>query len=602
MNFSFLPQPRSGVLDAPMTEVFRPMFRRAWRVFGLSLVTSLLVLAPSVYMLEVYDRVVNSRNLLTLVMLTVIVVLAFAVMELLEWVRSETLQEIGQQADSVLSPRLFRLVFEANLRRMPGGTVQTMNDWRLVRDFIHSPFVLALMELPVSLVFLALVFLINPLLGWVTLGFAVLQTLLAWVTHRATQPPLAAANRAAVQAQQYADASLRNAEVIEAMGMIRQIFARWIKRQRDFLGQQAQASRAAGGLQAISKLLQQVVSSALLGLAAWLLLKNELHGGAAMMIVASIIGGRVLTPVVQMIGQWQSALNVQEAWRRLNALLYAFPERDSSMPLPAPTGHLVVEQLVTGAPALPGQPSQPILRGIQFAANPGEVVTLIGPSASGKTTLARALVGLWPAIAGKVRLDGADVFQWNKAELGPHIGYLPQGVELFEGTVAENIARFGDVNTTLVEAAARAAGMHEIILALPQGYDTPVGREGAVLSGGQRQRVGLARALYGEPAFVVLDEPNSSLDEAGDAALVRTLGALKARKATVVVASHRASVLPVTDKLLVLRDGMQQAFGPRDEVLAALKKAQQQPQQAVQPGRGLPVGGALAVAGAGEGR
>jgi ATP-binding cassette subfamily C exporter for protease/lipase len=379
-----------------------------------------------------------------------------------------------------------------------------------------------------------------------------------------------------VQAQNYADASLRNAEVIEAMGMLRGIHARWIRKQREFLGLQAQASSAAGGFQALSKMLQQVLSSALLGLSAWLLLKNELNGGPAMMIVSSIIGGRVLTPLVQMVGQWQAALNAQEAWTRLNMVLGAMPERDPAMPLPAPRGLLTVDQLVAGAPPLPGQAPQPILRGVQFALNPGELLAIIGPSAAGKTTLARLLVGLWPAMGGKVRLDGADVYQWNKTELGPHIGYLPQGIELFEGTVGENIARFGELDPKKVQAAAEAVGMHDTILALPQGYDTPVGRDGAVLSGGQRQRVGLARALYGDPALIVLDEPNSSLDEAGDAALQRALIGLKARHATVVVITHRTSVLSVTDKLLILRDGAQQAFGPRDEVLAAMQKAQAQ--------------------------
>jgi ATP-binding cassette subfamily C exporter for protease/lipase len=582
MNAPMLRAVSPAAPPAPLWEAFKPMRPQIRRAFIFTVVAGLLVLAPSVYMLEVYARVVDSRSHMTLWMLTLAVVLAYVVMELLEWVRGEMLHEVGHEADRVVSPRLFDMVFDAHLRRQPGGTLQVMNDWRTVREFLHSPFVASAMELPVALVFLVLVYLINPLLGWVTLAGAVLQVLVAWLTERSTQPPLAAANRTAQAAQQYADGSLRNAEVIEAMGMIRDIHGRWIKRQREFLGLQAEASASAGGFQAASKMIQQVMSSALLGLSAWLLLRNELAGGPAMMIVASIIGGRVLAPLVQMVAQWRGVVQARDAWSRLNMLMTMTPPRETGMPLPVPRGLLTVEQLVAGPPVPPGQAPAPILRGVQFALQPGESLAVIGPSAAGKTTLARMLVGLWPAMGGKVRLDGADVHAWHKTELGPHLGYLPQGVELFEGTVAENICRFGDLHMQAVEAAARAVGLHEFIQALPQGYGTPVGRDGAVLSGGQRQRVALARALYGDPALIVLDEPNSSLDEAGDAALAAALRGLKARGATVVVMTHRTSVLGAVDKVLLLVDGAQQAFGPRDEVLAALQKAQSQAQAQAQ--------------------
>jgi len=342
-------------------------------------------------------------------------------------------------------------------------------------------------------------------------------------------------------------------------------------RQREFLKLQAQASASAGGFQAVSKLLQTTLGSALLGLACWLLLYNELRGGAGMMIVASILGGRMLAPLVQLVSQWQSVVNVRDAWGRLDGLLKAVPPRPDAMALPTPRGVLQVEQLVAGAPGNP----VPIVRGVQFALAPGEVLAVVGPSAAGKTTLARLLVGLWQAQAGKVRLDGADVYAWDKAELGAHLGYLPQGVELFEGTLAENIARFATVEPHKVEAAARAVGIHDFIVSLPQGYESEVGPQGARLSGGQRQRVALARALYGDPVLVVLDEPNSSLDEEGDAALAQAIQAAKGRGTTFVVMTHRTSVLGVADKMLVLRDGQQVAFGPRDEVLTALQRAQQ---------------------------
>jgi len=320
------------------------------------------------------------------------------------------------------------------------------------------------------------------------------------------------------------------------------------------------------------------MGSLLLGLGAWLVLEDALAGGPGMMIVASVLGGRMLAPLVQMVSQWRAVVNVRDAWRRLDQLLTQLPERPPAMPLPAPRGLLNVENVIAGAPGS----NAPILRGVAFALQPGEVLAVVGPSASGKTTLARLLVGLWPCISGKVRLDGADVFAWDKLELGPHLGYLPQGVELLEGTLAENIARFGEVDVDKVHEAARLVGLHEFILSLPQGYDSPVGRDGAILSGGQRQRVALARALYSDPVFVVLDEPNSSLDEAGDAALAHAISQLKARGTSFVVMTHRTSVLAVADKMLVLRDGVQQAFGPRDQVLAALNQAAAQAAQQAQ--------------------
>jgi ATP-binding cassette subfamily C exporter for protease/lipase len=578
-----------------LLEYLKPWKGVFWRATLMSWIAGLLVLAPSYYMLEVYDRVVQSRSHMTLLMLTIAVLLAYAAMEFLEYLRNELLREVGHAVDQKISPRLFTLIFEASLRKNPGGSVQVLNDWRLIRDFLHSPFVLAAMECPVAAIFLLIVFSINPLLGWLTFVGAIVQVGIAWLTERSTQKPLAEANRSSIAAQRYADGSLRNAEIIEAMGMLPHIHRRWLKLQGQFLALQSEASLAAGGFQAGSRMVQQILGSALLGLGAWLTLKGQLDGSGALMVVASIIGARVLSPLVQMVAQWRQVVTAREAWARLDHLLGTFPVKPPAMALPAPRGVLTVEQLVAGPPTVPGQQPFATLRGIQLSLLPGEMLAVIGPSAAGKTTLARLLVGLWPAISGKVRLDGADVYTWDKNELGPHIGYLPQGVELFEGTIAENISRFDarlqkgtglqksaglqkdSKNTVqiLVEKAANAVGLHEFILSLPLGYDTPVGPEGARLSGGQRQRVALARALYGEPSLVVLDEPNSSLDEAGDAALAAALRDLKARGASVIVMTHRTSVLAIADKILMLRDGMQQAFGPRDDVLAALQQANQ---------------------------
>ena len=551
-----------------LAQAINPLKPVLLRAAGFSIVISLLALSPTVYMLEVYDRVVNSRSGMTLSMLTFMVVVTYAVMEVLEKVRGALLRAAGVQLDKKLSARVYGAMFQGYLRRQVSGGMQLLNDLKLVREFMYNPALLAVMEAPVALVALALIFAINPLLGWSAVVGAVAQMGVAYMNERATRKPLNEANRSAVGAQQFAEASLRNAHVMESMGMLDAVHARWQKRQREFLSHQAQASEGAGLWTAMSKLIQQIMGSALLGLGAWLTFGNSLNGGGSMMIIASVLGGRVLAPLGQVVAQWNAVVNVRSSWQRLEVLLAQVPEKPDAMPLPAPKGFLSVEALIAGAP---GQ-QIPILRGVQFAALPGEVVAVIGPSASGKTTLAKLLVGLWPSISGKVRLDGADVYSWDKAELGPYLGYLPQGVELLDGTLAENIARFGEVDMLQVEAAARLVGLHEIITSMPLGYNSPIGRDGTMLSGGQRQRVGLARALYGKPVFVVLDEPNSSLDEAGDAALAAAMTALKKLGTTFVVMTHRSSILGVTDKIVLMREGAQQAFGARDEVLAALQQ------------------------------
>lgn len=547
---------------------FEPLKPVIYKAIGFSTLISLLALMPTVYMLEVYDRVVNSRSGMTLLMLTVLIVLAYAVMELLEKIRGALMRAAGVQVDEALSKRIYDAMFSGFLKRQVGGSTQVLNDLKLVREFLANPALMAIFEAPVALVALALIFAISPVLGWASVLGAIAQIGVAFMNERATRKPLNEANSSAVGAQQFAEASLRNAHVMESMGMLDAVHGRWQKRQQEFVAYQATASEGAGLWTAMSKAVQQVMSSLLLGLGAWLMLHNMLNGGASMMIIGSVLGGRVLAPLSQLVAQWNSVVTVRAAWSRLENLLANVPVKPESMPLPAPKGMLTVEGLMAGAP---GQ-QVPIVRGVQFALSPGEVLAVVGPSASGKTTLARLLVGLWPAMSGKVRLDGADVYTWDKTELGPYLGYLPQGVELLDGTLAENIARFGEVDMAQVEAAARLVGVHELIMSLPEGYNSPVGRDGAMLSGGQRQRVGLARALYGKPVFVVLDEPNSSLDEAGDAALANAIATLKQLGTTFVVMTHRTSVLGVADKMLIMREGAQQAFGPRDEVLAALQQ------------------------------
>ncbi len=578
--------PPAPVLREALFSQRKLFIQAAW----LSVFTGLMGLTPSWFMFEVYGRVLNSRNVNTLVMLLIMVIGVYVVMELLDLVRARVLHQAGEAIEHKLRGRLFEAAFEANLRKLPGGTTQPFTDLKTLRDFVSTPVVTAVMDLPTALICMILLFMISPWLGVMALVGAILQAGLAMLTERRTMPLLTEAMQASIQAQSYAAHSLRNAQVIESMGMLGNIHRRWNRLQRVFLSKQAQASDYGGINATAAKLIQTMQSSLLLGAACLLVLTNGLWGGGGMMIVASILGGRVLSPLAQLVAQWRLFVGVRDSYARLNQLFTRFVEAQPGMPLPPPKGMLTVEGLLAGAPNSP----TPILKNVSFAARPGEVVGVVGPSACGKSTLARLLVGIWPAAGGKVRLDSADVYTWNKAELGPHIGYLPQFVELFDGTVAENIARFGKVDRAMVEEAARQVGLAETIEALPQGYDTRIGEDGAVLSGGQRQRLGLARAVYGNPTFLVLDEPNSSLDEMGEKALLQLLGALKARGATVIAITHRTTLLSAIDKLLVLSDGQVAFFGPRDEVLAALKKANEQARaqiearQAAAAGPGLP--------------
>ncbi len=562
-----------GAGESELTQALHEVKKPLLQATFFSLVASLLVLAPSAYMLEVYGRVIDSRNFNTLLMLTIMIVIAYVVMEMIEWARNAVMHQAAREFEDILQPRVFDAIFSANLKRAPGGNLQAMNDLKTLGGFIASPVIQAVMEAPVALVFLFLLFAISPILGWFAVIGAVVQTLIGWLNDKSTQPPLAEANRTAIAAQQYVDGTLRNTEVIRGLGMLSNIHRIWHTKQSLFLGQQAEASTKAGVYQSAGKFWQQFISSGLLGLSCYAMLNNELNGGGSMMVISGIFGGRVLAPLLQIVTSWQQCINAKLAWQRLDSLLGLCPKQMPAMPLPAPKGLLTVENVVAAPPGS----SVPILKGVSFAVKPGETVAIVGPTGSGKTTLARLLVGLWPSVSGKVRLDGADIYTWNKEQLGPHIGYLPQSVELFEGTLAENIARFSSDgkggaggSPEAVEAAARAVGLHDMIKALPQQYDTILGREGIQLSGGQRQRIALARALYGQPKYVVLDEPNSSLDEMGDTSLLWALNYYKSLGTTFILITHRTHVLSAADKILVMRDGVAQAFGPRDDVLRAL--------------------------------
>ena len=533
-----------------------------------SLAINLLMLAPTVFMMQVYDMVLNSQSIKTLMMLLLLVFVVYVFVEILEWVRLQMMTAISLKFDADLRNRVFDAMYEARRLQLPGGSPQALSDLRTVRDFIGSPMVTAFLDAPVSLIFLILVLMIHPSMALFALVGAVCQFVLAIRAHRVTEPQVVQSGRAGMEAQAYVSSALNNAEVVEAMGMFGAIHDKWMEKQKKFLQMNAASSESSGLSAAVSKFGQAAQGSLMMGLGCWLTIVGLLQDSGSLMIVASVLGGRMLAPLVQIIAQWKMVVSAKDSYARLDLLLESVPAKPQGMTLPPPVGQVVVENLFLAAPGK----GPTILKGLSFVLSPGETLALIGPSASGKSSLTRALVGIWGAQSGKVRLDGADVFQWSKENLGPYLGYLPQTVELFDGTLAENIARFGLVDMDNVVAASRLLGLDEFVQTLPDKYETRVGAAGAFLSGGQRQRLALARAVYGMPKLIVLDEPNSSLDEQGDLLFIELLKALKAAGSTVVIVTHKASPLAVVDKILFLNDGRMQIWGPRDEVLAKLKE------------------------------
>lgn len=561
------------------TEIGRVLlsFKRTfWTIGVFSAIINLLMLVPSLYMLQVYDRVLASRNEITLMMLTMLMLGAYLFMGGLEVIRSFVLVRVGARFDMMLNKRVYTAAFEQNLKQAGGNAGQSLNDLTNLRQFLTGNALFAFFDAPWFPIYLIVIFIFEPSLGLFALCGTVVLVALAFINERITKAPLSEANTMAISASTLATNNLRNAEVIESMGMLPSLIGRWFKMHGKFLNLQADASQKAGVIGAATKFVQTSLQSLVLGFGALLVLDNQITPG--MMIAASILVGRTMAPVQQVIGVWKSWSSTRSAFERLTKLLETNPARGAGMALPKPQGTLTVE----GVTAAPPGVRNPIVKNVSFGILPGDVLGVLGPSGSGKSTLARLLVGVWPSMMGKVRLDGADIYQWNKAELGPHLGYLPQDIELFGGTISENIARFGEVDSEKVVQAAKRAGVHDMILHFPEGYDTKLGDGGAGLSGGQKQRLGLARAMYGDPSLIVLDEPNSNLDDAGEAALVAAIGDLRQRGKTIVLITHRANAINVTTKLLLMRDGGVHLFGPTAQVLAALQEANTKAVQAAQ--------------------
>ena len=550
-------------------------FRREFLVVGVfSMVANVLMLSPTLYMLQVYDRVMVSRSELTLLAMSLITLFLFCVMAFAEWMRSRVLVRSGVRLDAMLGTRVFNASFEANLAPSGVSPARSFDDLIQIRQFLTGNGILAFFDTPWTPVYMAVLFILHPMLGWLALFFAAVQGALAWFGHRSTVAPAEEASRASGEASMYLQGKLRNAEVLEPMGMVHNLRPRWAQRHDQAQLLQGRAQALTHRITAWSKFIRYAQQSLALGAGALLVIDGQLSPGG--MIAANVLMTRALAPIDMLVGTWRGFIGARGAFGRLEALLAAHPERDPALSRVAPQGAITLREVVAVAPGR----AEPILKGVNVAVAPGTVTVVLGPSGSGKSTLARCMVGIWPGVSGEVLLDGLPISGWDRNELGPYLGYLPQDIELFEGSIAENIARFGEVSSEKVIAAARSAGLHEMILRFPKGYDTPIGEAGNLLSGGQRQRIGLARAVYGDPVLVVLDEPNANLDDVGEAALVRTVQELKAKGRTVFLITHRPGIVAVADRLLILRNGMVQTEGPRDEVLASMRAAQATPAHA----------------------
>ena len=530
---------------------------------------NLLLLAPSLYMLDIYDRVLTSRNEYTLLLLSAITLFLFLIYGLLEAVRSHTVIEISKKIDAQLNERVYVAAFEQNLKRGGFNAGQALNDLTTIRQFVTGPALYAFFDFPWFPIYLLIIFLFNFWLGVFSVFSAGILILLAYINESITHAPLSEANTLAIQSSNLASNNLRNAETLESMGMLQGIKSLWLEKHNKFMSAQSLASQRAANISAVTKFFRTATQSLVLGLAAYLVLQNQLSAG--MMIAATILLGKTLAPIESVIAVWKQWRGVLSAYERLNSLLADNPVRKVGMSLPRPVGNISLEHVYAAPPGL----QKAILKDISFILEPGDVLGVVGPSASGKSTLAKILIGVWEAVPRCVRIDGADAYLWNKDELGSALGYMPQEIDLLPGSVSQNIARFANFKSEDVILAAKTAGVHEMILQFPKGYDSLVGGADLVLSGGQKQRIALARAVYGLPNIVVLDEPNSNLDEVGEMALIKAIEELKARNATTIVITHRTALLKTTTKLLILQDGIVRQYGPTESVLQSLKEQAQ---------------------------
>lgn len=539
-------------------------FRKEFVWVGIfSLIANLLLLTPTMYMLQVYDRVLVSRSELTLAVLTLVLILFYAVMAYAEWLRSRLLVRIGVRLDEELSALVFHSSFESYLRNAAQKSVNPLSDLVTVRQFFTGNGIISFFDLPWIPVYILVTFLLHPFLGWLSVLFAGIQLAVTYTANRVAVKGIEGETSSATNSNAFVQGKLRNIEAVHAMGMVPHMLDRWVDCYEASLAQTDASRRRLHLQQSFSKFVRYCMQSFTLAAGALLVIDGRLTPGA--MIAGNVLMARALQPLDQVIATWQLFIQARMSMRQLDGLLDEYPPRRQGAVHCDPRGALSIEGLAATAA---GRPS-PILQDVTFAIPAGKVVAVLGPSGSGKSTLARCLVGVWPEVQGKVLLDNEPLQSWDRMRLGPHIGYLPQDVELFEGTIAENISRFSEVDAEKVIEAARKAGIHEMILRFPKGYDTEIGEAGGVLSGGQRQRIALARALYGDPVFLVLDEPNANLDDGGERSLLHAVQELKAAGKTVVLITHRVNILAVADLLLILENGRVVRFAPPDTVAGA---------------------------------
>ncbi|UTP39138.1 type I secretion system permease/ATPase [Phenylobacterium sp. LH3H17] len=549
--------------DNPLTRSIKEGYTPLWFAAGFSAVSNVLYLALPLYTFQIYGRVMTSYSVPTLVVITVAVLAAFIVSGLIDDYRAKVLINFGVVMDQRVSGKVFSALFDGVVRGNPSLRSQALRDLDAFRQMLTGSAFASLFDLPWLPVFIGVLFVIDPLIGVVTLMGAVILVGITIAQDRATRPALKEANDAALRSYGFTDAALRNGEVVRAMGMVEPLGQRWAGFRSVTMERSAAASERASVLSNVSKFARQGIQVLIIGIGAYLVVKGEIHSG--LLFANMILAARALQPIDRLVGSWDGLNNGYRAYLRLNVLFKDWKPSTPATALPTPLGQLSVEA-VNFAP--PGA-NRFVLQGINLKVEPGEMLGIIGPSGAGKSSLARLIVGIWQPNSGTVRLDGADVYSWDRVEFGKHVGYLPQDTELFAGTIRDNIARFRtDVEDSAVIWAAQVAGVHQLILRLPNGYDTELGEAGHVLSAGQRQRVGLARAVMGNPRLLVLDEPNAALDAEGEEALVNAIDGLKAGGATIVIVSHKPSVFRSADKMLLLRDGRVELFGPREQVMA----------------------------------
>lgn len=530
-----------------------------------SAAVNVLMLVPILYMLQIYDRVIVSGSMPTLLMLTLLMVFLLLALGIFEWVRSMILVAASNRIERSLRGRVSAAAFRNTLLGGSAGPgAQAMNDLTSLRQFLTGNGLFAFFDAPWVPIYVAVMFLFHLYFGLAAVVAVGVMLSLAFITEKSTNRKLADANSLMASATAQFNGSLRNAEVVAAMGMEEGVRQRQDASYDEVISLQSNASRGAARWSSVTKTFRLIVQSLVLGLGAWLALQQAITPG--MMIAGSLLLGRALAPIDLLVGTWKHFSVARAQYSRLDKLLDTVGPEAEAMTLPAPEGRLQVEQAIVVPPGA----KVPAVRGVSLELRPGEALGIVGPSAAGKSSLARAILGIWPCYSGKIRLDGADIATWPRSEIGPYVGYLPQDIELFDGSISENICRFGDLNSERIVEAAKLAGVHEMVLRMPEGYNTRIGGIGGVLSSGQRQRIGLARAVYGRPRLLVLDEPNSNLDHEGEIQLAEAINRIKTGPCTIVVITHRTMVLQCVDTILVMKEGTAASYGPKEQVLGKL--------------------------------